>query len=165
MVSGYLQKEWTENGRKYFHYKMDSPIMNFYSFLSARYEVKKDKWNDVDLEIYYHKGHEYNLDRMIEGVKHSLDYYSENFSPYQHRQVRILEFPRYASFAQSFPNTIPYSEAIGFIADVRDVEGDDSNDAIQIGDLKIDYPYYITAHEVAHQWFAHQVIGGNVEGL
>jgi ABC-2 type transport system permease protein len=164
IVPGYLQKEWNENGRRYFHYKMDSPIMNFYSFLSARYEVKKDKWNDVDIEIYYHKGHEYNLDRMIEGIKHSLDYYTENFSPYQHKQVRILEFPRYATFAQSFPNTIPYSEGIGFIADVREPDKDNSGDAIQIGDLKIDYPYYVTAHEVAHQWFAHQVIGGNVEG-
>ena len=27
-------------------------------------------------------------------------------------RLRILEFPRYASFAQSFPNTIPYSESI-----------------------------------------------------
>jgi len=152
IAPGYLQKEWTENGRKYFSYKMDSPILNFYSFLSARYEVKKDKWNDVNIEIYYNKGHEYNLDRMIKSIKKSLEYYTANFSPYQHKQVRIIEFPRYASFAQSFPNTIPFSEAIGFIAKV-----DDDPD-------KIDVPFYVTAHEVAHQWWAHQVIGGNVQG-
>ncbi len=28
----------------------------------------------------------------------------------------------------------------------------------------MDYPFYVTAHEVAHQWFAHQVIGADVEG-
>ena len=28
----------------------------------------------------------------------------------------------------------------------------------------INYPVYVTAHEVAHQWWAHQVIGGNVQG-
>ena len=28
----------------------------------------------------------------------------------------------------------------------------------------LDYPYYVTAHEVAHQWWAHQVIGANVQG-
>ena len=28
----------------------------------------------------------------------------------------------------------------------------------------IDYPYYVTAHELAHQWWAHQVLGGNVQG-
>ena len=27
-----------------------------------------------------------------------------------------------------------------------------------------DYPFYVTAHEVAHQWFAHQVIGADVLG-
>lgn len=160
IAPGYLQKEWKESGRNYYHYKMDSPILNFYAFLSAKYEIKKDKWinpadpsKPVNIEIYYQKGHEYNLDQMIKGIKKSLDYYTKNFSPYQHRQVRILEFPRYATFAQSFPNTIPFSEGIGFIAKV-DYDNPES----------IDYTYYVTAHEVAHQWWAHQVIGGNVQG-
>ncbi|HSI91508.1 MAG TPA: M1 family aminopeptidase, partial [Adhaeribacter sp.] len=153
IAPGYLQKEWTKDGRRYFHYKMDSPILNFYSYLSADYQIKKDKWNDVALEIYYHKGHEYNLDRMLKGVKASLYYYTKNFGPYQHRQVRILEFPGYDSFAQSFPNTIPFSESIGFVADIDDEDEED-----------IDYPFYVTAHEVAHQWWAHQVIGADVQG-
>lgn len=152
IAPGYLQKEWTENNRRYFHYKMDSKILNFYSFLSARYAVKKDSYQGINLEIYYHKGHEYNLNRMMQGMKDALSYYSGHFAPYQHKQVRIIEFPRYATFAQSFPNTIPFSEGIGFIADV-----DDSSD-------DVDYVYYVTAHEVAHQWFAHQIIGGDVEG-
>jgi ABC-2 type transport system permease protein len=153
VAPGYLLKEYSKDNRRYFHYKMDCPILNFYSFLSARYEVKKDKYNDINIEIYYHKGHEYNLDRMINSIKKSLAYYEKAFSPYQHRQVRILEFPRYASFAQSFPNTIPYSESIGFIAHV------DEKDP-----LSIDYPFYVTAHEVGHQWWAHQVIGADVQG-
>ncbi len=153
IAPGYLQKDWVKDGRHYFTYKMDSPILNFYSFLSANYEVKKDKWKDINLEIYYNKGHEYNLDRMMKGMKKALDYYTTNFGPYQHRQIRIIEFPRYSSFAQSFPNTIPFSESIGFITEVHD------NDP-----LSIDVPFYVTAHEVAHQWWAHQVIGGDVQG-
>lgn len=151
IAPGYLVKEWEANGRRYFHYKMDRPILNFYSFLSAEYEVARDKWNDVNLEIFYHKGHEYNVPKMIEAMKSSLDYFTVNFSPYQHKQLRILEFPRYATFAQSFPNTIPYSESIGFIANLSDEDD-------------IDYVYYVTAHEIAHQWWAHQVIGGDVQG-
>ena len=153
VAPGYLIKEYTKDNRRYFHYKMDCPILNFYSFLSARYEIKKDKYNGVAIEIYYNKGHEYNLDRMIKSIKKSLAYYEKSFSPYQHRQVRILEFPRYATFAQSFPNTIPYSESIGFIAHVDDKDP-----------LSIDYPFYVTAHEVGHQWWAHQVIGADVQG-
>ena len=87
IAPGYLQKEWVENGRRYFHYKMDSKILHFYAFNSAKYKVKKDKWKDVSLEIYYHEGHEYNLESMMDGMKASLEYNSENFSPYQHKQV------------------------------------------------------------------------------
>jgi len=153
IAPGYLTEEWVEDGRRFFRYEMDDPILNFYSFLSAKWEVATDRWNDVDIAVYYHPGHEYNIDRMINGVKKSLEYYSANWGAYQHRQVRILEFPRYAAFAQSFPNTIPFSEAIGFVADVDDEDEED-----------IDYPFYVTAHEVAHQWWAHQVIGGRVQG-
>jgi len=151
LAPGYLTKEWTEGDRRFFHYEMDAPILNLYGFLSARYTVKRDHWNDVAIEVYHHAPHAYNVQRMIDAVKKSLDYYTANFSPYQHRQVRIVEFPRYASYAQSLPNTIPYSESIGFIADLRDEDD-------------IDYVFYVTAHEIAHQWWAHQVIGGNVQG-
>jgi ABC-type transport system involved in multi-copper enzyme maturation permease subunit len=151
IAPGYLQEEWEEGGRRYFHYKMDVPILNFYSYLSADYSVRRDRWNDVAIEVYYHEPHSYNIDRMIHAVKRSLDYFSANFSPYQHRQVRIIEFPCYEAFAQSFPNTIPFSEGAGFVFRLDDEED-------------IDYVFNVTAHEVAHQWWAHQVIGGNVQG-
>ena len=154
IAPGYLQKQWKKDGRNYFHYKMDKKMLNFYAYNSAQYEVKRDKWKNVNIEIYYHKGHEYNLSRMIAGVKKSLDYYTANFSPYQHKQVRVMEYPRtQGSFAQSFANTIPFSEAIGFIAAVDDANKD-----------AVDYPFAVTSHEVAHQWWAHQVIGANVQG-
>jgi ABC-2 type transport system permease protein len=153
IAPGVLDKDWRAQGRHYFHYKMDQPILNFYSFQSARYLVKRDWWQDVTIELYYHPGHEYNLDRMSRGIKESLDYYGKNFGPYQHKVIRIVEFPRYATFAQSFPNTIPYSESLGFIAKVNDKSPKD-----------IDYPFYVTAHEVAHQWWGHQLVGGDTRG-
>lgn len=154
IAPGYLQKEWIEGNRRYFHYKMDQKMLNFYAYNSGRYEVRRDKWNDINIEIYYHKGHEYNLDRMINGIKKSLTYYEREFSPYQHKQVRIIEFPStMGTFAQSFANTIPFSEGFGFIAKI-DEEAED----------KLDYVFSVTSHEVAHQWWAHQVIGANVQG-
>ena len=154
IAPGYLQYKRNEGDRTYYHYKMDAPILNFYSWVSAKYEILKDKYNDIDIEIYYHKGHDYNIVRMVEAVKASLKYYGENFSPYQHKQVRIIEFPKtMGSFAQSFPNTIPFSEAIGFIAKIDENE-----------EGGVDYAFHVTAHEMAHQWWAHQVIGANVQG-
>ena len=153
IAPGYLQKEWTEGGRRYFHYKMDAPILDFYSFNSGRYQIKKGRWNDVNLEIYYHPGHEFNLDRMDSAMKETLAYCSTSFSPFQFHQLRIIEFPRYSSFAQSFANTIPFSEAIGFVTYVDPKKKD-----------ALDLPFYVTAHEVAHQWWGHQEVGANVEG-
>ncbi len=146
VTCGSLIKEWQKDGRRYFHYRTDSPILNFYPFLSADYMVKKDKWNDVDIEVYYDEKHYYNVDRIVYSIKKSLDYFTENFSPYQCRQVRVIEFPGYETFAQAFPGTIPYSENAGFVASI-----DKKND--------IDSVFFITAHEVSHQWWAHQVTG------
>ncbi|MBK8715321.1 MAG: ABC transporter permease subunit [Nannocystaceae bacterium] len=151
LAPGYLQREWHEHGRHYFRYEMDAPILDFYAVLSGRWEVLRDRWNDVAIEVYHHPGHGMNAPRMVEATKAALDYFTANFSPYQHRQLRIVEFPAYATYAQSFPNTIPYSESIGFIADLRDPSD-------------IDYVFYVTAHEVAHQWWAHQVIGAAAQG-
>jgi hypothetical protein len=151
LAPGYLQRTWQDGGRRYFEYHMDRPILGYFCYLSGRWQVKRAHWHDVDLEVYYDAKHPYNVERMIQATRSALDYFSANFSPYQFRQVRILEFPGYATFAQSFANTIPYSEALGFIADIRKPED-------------IDYIYYVTAHEVAHQWWAHQVIGASVQG-
>jgi hypothetical protein len=37
---------------------MDAPILDFYAFQSARYRVRRDRWRNVALEVYYHPGHE-----------------------------------------------------------------------------------------------------------
>ncbi|GAB0111736.1 ABC transporter permease/M1 family aminopeptidase [Pseudoalteromonas distincta] len=151
ITPGYLQSESVKEGRRTFVYEMDAPILNFYAVLSAELESKKVEHNGVNVEVYYHKNHAWNVDRMIESVQDSIDYFTQAFGPYQHKQLRIIEFPKYRSFAQSFANTVPYSESMGFITDLRD-------------ESKVDYPYYVTAHEVAHQWWGHQVSAANVEG-
>ncbi len=87
----------------------------------------------------------------MESMKMSLDYYSSQFSPYPYKHLRIVEFPRYRTFAQSLPGIIPFSEAIGFIMDI-----DDEKD--------VDMAFYVTAHEVAHQWWGLQLEAANVQG-
>lgn len=156
VAPGYLQREWTEGERRYFHYKQDSKTDYFFTLVSARYEVLRDEWTSpegkkVNIEVFYHREHTYNLDRFAAALKDGLTYFHKHFGPYQFRQARILEFPRYAAFAQSFPNTIPYSEDFGWFADFSD-----PND--------YDYGYYVTAHELAHQWWGHQVVPNFTRG-
>jgi hypothetical protein len=153
LAPGELKRTWTENGRRYFRYEPGRPILGFVSFLSARYVVDRGRAGDIDIEVYRDPAHPFNTKRMIEAAEKALTTYGKRFSPYPYKVLRIAEFPRYASFAQSFPTLIPYSEGIGFIARV---DKDDPDD--------IDYPFYITAHEVAHQWWAHRIVGGRAKG-
>lgn len=151
IAPGSLVREWEEDGKRKFEYHLDHASLNFYSFISARYAVRREEWKGVQIEVYYHPEHEWNVPTMLRAIRDSLEYYDAHFGPYKHRQARIIEFPRIASFAQAFPGTMPYSEGIGFIADLRDPED-------------IDMVFYVVAHEMAHQWWAHQVVGANMEG-
>ncbi|MDO7852152.1 ABC transporter permease/M1 family aminopeptidase [Hymenobacter convexus] len=157
ITPGYLQKEWLQYGRRYFRYQMDQPMMPMVSVLSARYQMHRESWQNpaggppVAIEIYHDPKHGYNVARMAEALRKALPYYTAAFGPYQYRQIRVLEFPRYKSFAQSFPNTVPFSESAGFIDDLRD-------------STKPDLTFFITNHELAHQWWGHQLVGANVQG-
>lgn len=151
IAPGSLIEKWMKDDRNYFRYRLDHPSLNFYSFISARYEVARSKLGDIDVEVYYHPEHAWNVPRMSQAITAALEYCNQEFGPYRHKQARIIEFPRVASFAQAFPGTMPYSESIGFIA--RLDRPDD-----------IDMVYYVVAHEMAHQWWAHQVIGARMQG-
>ncbi|MGD0415419.1 MAG: M1 family aminopeptidase [Terriglobales bacterium] len=151
IAPGSLVREWQENGRRYFDYKLDHPALRFYSFMSARYEVQREEWNGIKLEVYYDKDHPQNVPRMMKSLKKSLEYYTQNFGPYYHKEARVIEFPRVGRFAQAFAGTMPYSESIGFIANLN--HPDD-----------IDMVYYVVGHEMGHQWWAHQVVGADMQG-
>ncbi|MGO9256277.1 MAG: M1 family aminopeptidase [Bryobacteraceae bacterium] len=156
IAPGYLQRAWEQNGRRFYEYSMGGThILDFYAYLSARFQTRKEVYSgpngSVNLEVYYDPAHTYDIDDMLAASRAGLDYFQTHFSPYQFAQYRIMEFPRYRGFAQSFPNTVPFSEGIGFIGRVLH-----KND--------VDLTYFVTAHELAHQWWGHQLIGAQVQG-
>jgi aminopeptidase N len=89
---------------------------------------------------------------MVDAARKSLAYFTANFGPYQHRQLRFVEFPGYVRDGTAFPGLIALSETTGFNARLDGAE-------------RIDYPFYVTAHEVAHQWWSQQLVGANVQGV
>lgn len=139
------------NGRRTAHFVSPAPILAFFSVQSAAYAEKSAMADGVKLSVFYDAKHGYNVDRMLAAMKTALRYYRANFGPYQFDYARIIEFPGYASFAQAFAGTIPYSERIGFLADTNAPD-------------KIDYVTYVTAHELGHQYWAHQLISANMQG-
>ncbi|MEN0051993.1 MAG: M1 family aminopeptidase, partial [Bacteroidota bacterium] len=154
IASGNFEKQWTTDYRNYFSFKSDQKIPHSFIFTSGNYAVAKDQWGEVQLEIYYHKAHNYNIERMLEGMKAGLDYCSKNFSPYHYKELRIVEFSQVGgASAHSYPNTIPAGEGAGFIANVDDSENGG-----------MDYVFGTAVHEVAHQWWGGQVIPADSPG-
>lgn len=160
IAPGYKVSDTINGNRRTLITRTDAPIMHFFSMQSARYAEKTDQWKNkdgstVELAVYFHPQHEHNVQRMLDAMKVSLDVFSERFTPFQFKQARILEFPAYESFAQSFANTVPYSESIGFNQNYKEAKSDE----------QIDLVTYVTAHEIGHQWWAHQVIGAEKQGM
>jgi hypothetical protein len=88
---------------------------------------------------------------MITASKKSLEYFTTSFGPYPHDHLRIVEVPNdFGLTAASLAGTIAFSESWGFIRRVRRRD--------------IDVVTAVIAHEVAHQWWNHQLIGGDVQG-
>jgi aminopeptidase N len=152
IAPGYMTSEVVKDGRRTAHFVADSPIMHFFSAQSGRYTVSTVNYKGVNISVYYDPAHAWNVPVIQRAIKAGLDYYDANFSPYQFHQVRVLEFPApQGAFAQSMANTIAWSEGIFFIADNRDP-------------TRIDMVTYVGAHELGHQWWAHQVIGADEQG-
>ncbi|MCA0174953.1 MAG: aminopeptidase [Proteobacteria bacterium] len=157
VVPGNLVSDTTAAGRRTLHTRSEVPIQHFFSMQSARYAEGKASWTSpagetVPIAVYHHPAHAHNVPLMLAAVQESLTLFSRLYSPYQFHQARIIEFPAYAGFAQAFAATVPYSEGIGFIQNQ------------QPGSDRIDLVTYVTAHEFAHQWWAHQVIGADMQG-
>lgn len=100
------------------------------------------------LEIYYDPKHPFNIAAMMETAKRGLEFYSTEFAPYQHSCLRILEFPRYRSGARFHSGAVPFSEATGFVNDLRAVENAD----------------YGVMHQLAHMWWGERITGAQIQG-
>ena len=147
---GRLVREWTENGRRYFHYRTDQPTRFGTAVLSAEYAVRRDTAQGVALAVYYHPAHDVNVDRMIRSMRASLAYYGEHFGPYQFNELRVVEFPLYAAGARAHPGTIAFSEGSAFLT--------------RIDSGGVDRTFFVVAHETAHQWWGGQVIPASAPG-
>ena len=141
----------TEGDRRTARFQSTAPVLAFFSIQSANYEIMERDAGGINLQVYYDKQHPYNAERMLDAMDASFNYYQANFGPYQFDYARIIEFPGYASFAQAFAGTMPWSEDLGFLANLAEPED-------------IDYVTYIAAHEFGHQYWAHQLISANQQG-
>lgn len=154
VLPGALRRSWTEGARRWFHYRAEAPVLNFFTLLSSRYAVREAQWKGVRIRVLHHPDHGFNVDRIIRAAQQSLAYHTTQFGPYPHRQLWLTEFPRYANFARAHGGHVIYSEG-SELAMMR-VEGEEADG--------LDLPMATIAHEVGHQWWGQQVMGADVQG-
>jgi ABC-type transport system involved in multi-copper enzyme maturation permease subunit len=151
VAPGRKVSERVEKGRRIARFVSAGPIKNFFAIQSGRYAVRRLVRGGVEHEVYFHPGHPWNVDRMLDVMRASIDYYGKAFGPYQFDQIRIVETPAYRrGGGQAFPGTIAVGESV-FAWDVRDP-------------AELDMVTMLTAHEIAHQWWGHQLVPARMEG-
>ncbi|NTX15052.1 hypothetical protein HUA76_30090 [Myxococcus sp. CA056] len=152
IAPGTLRKEWSEGGRRYFHYVVDRPMTPMFAIVSARYAVEKTRHQGVDVEVYYHPAHPYNVKAILTAMTRSLDDFGARFHRYPDTQLRVVEIPSYWDFgAFAMSQVIYFVEDRGFLTDMG------REDAVDLVTRR-------TAHEVAHQWWGHMLDPASVEG-
>jgi len=167
VAPGALRRTWTElpsalrqaqggagsaqGGRRYFHYATDGAILNEYSFFSANYAVHEARWNDVTIKIFQHPDHAANLERMLRGIRASLDYYSEQFGPYPYNHLTVVERGSHGDALNTEASLIDYGEGFSLFRPIDGPRG-------------LDLVFFAMAHEVAHQWWGWQVRPASVQG-
>jgi ABC-2 type transport system permease protein len=159
VAPGALRRTWMKDGRRYFHYATEAPIRNEYSIFSASYAVQEGKWKnpaagpeqEVAIQIFYPPGLRENPARMVRSAQASLDYYSRQFGPYPHRQLRFVAHPGYGFGHHAAPIAITAEEGFFLLNPKADARGFDLVTAV-------------VAHEVAHQWWGNQLKQAYVEG-
>ena len=68
IAPGRRVSDLVENGRRTARFASDAPILTFFSIQSARYAEKHRQHAGVDLAVYYHPDHHWNVDRMLDAL-------------------------------------------------------------------------------------------------
>ena len=150
VAPGELRRAWTDGGRRLFHYASDVPIHGMDVFFSADYTVHRERWKHVDIQVFLHPGHTRHLERLLRGVRASLDYYSEQFGLYPYSFLQVVEQPG-NFFGMGVDGSGVITGGEGFF--LLDPQGDG-----------FDAMFEVLAHEIGHQWWAIQLRPAFAEG-
>ena len=149
---GNLHKTWIEKDRNYYRYKTPYPVAPIITYHSANYKTAKESYNGISLEHYYHPGHDFNNLTVMNSMKQTLDYMQNEFGPYPFDHLRIAELPSFWGFGGfAAAGTISMVEDNFYLVDEREPE------AFNLVAKR-------TIHEVAHQWWGHQLSTQSVSG-
>ncbi|WP_286271908.1 ABC transporter permease/M1 family aminopeptidase [Thalassotalea hakodatensis] len=150
LTVGRLKNTWLDEGRRFFHYQTDGKVQRQLAYISAEFEQIRETYKGVEISLFHSPEHNKDSQYVLNALKHTMDYFSENFGDYQSNQFTVVELP-YFSSAQSFGSAQPGMylgvENRFFNLDNRNVENSEFNPLLR---------------GVSHE-FSHQYWGGYIE--
>lgn len=158
-AQGQVVNQWLASGRRYMEFATAEPVRNIPVWLatmqtSTTHSVTAGE-DSVDISLTgltrdLTSGSEISAQQVhIQAVTDTLEWFSAQLTPYPYKQLSLLFTPEFGPSGYALPQVILMSHRLA----VR---------ARPATDAGFDQRYRRTAHEVAHQWFGHQ-IGYGVE--
>ena len=146
VAPGVVREVREEHGRRIVRTSVDHAVSPYLFVAAARYAVARAQAGAVTVSVLHHPAHAMNVPRILEAATRSLEYFARELGPYPFPELRIAEVPSYDERFGGFalPGIVFFTEDRGFLTDLRDPR-------------RVDIVTKRTAHEVAHQWWGHQV--------
>ena len=151
VAPGVLKNAWKKDQRNHFEYELETISPYEWYFGSAAFEKIKFQTGTIPVEIFYKKGHAYNLPLYQKSVQLSIDFINEQLGDYPFSELRLMEIPFYQNEQYVFPNGIAISEKEGWIADSSGME-------------EKAYIMFSTATQIIRHWLYQNIHIGNVQG-
>lgn len=158
-AQGERVKQWLDSARRYVEFIAATPVRNIPVWLATRQTSTAHKVEAGGQQVDIHlTGLTDNLQSSqpaasqvvhLQAVTDTLDWFSAHLTPYPYKQLSLLFTPEFGLSGYALPQVILMSHRLAVRARPADTAG-------------FDQRYRRTAHEVAHQWFGHQ-IGYGVE--
>lgn len=132
-ATGECVSDSVTGGRRVTEWRTDRPVRIF-NLIAGKWAVKKRD----GVAVYYHPGHPYNVDEMLDALEGARRWYGEWFAPYPWKTLRLSEFAGWPTYAQAPAGNISFSEHIGFLTRSKP---------------EASAAFWIAAHEAAHMWW------------
>jgi len=147
IAPGELIAEKRMGDRIQFEYETPHPVKFNFSFHSGRFQKRMESYGDIDIDVLYADHQGQNVQTMIEGVKHALDFNTKWFGSYPYDAIRVVVFPHTES---GFSGTLTTNNIVA-----SEVLFDIHTEAMAD---RLNLPFYVMAHELTHEWFGNQLM-------
>lgn len=151
IAQGALVKQWQQDGRSFFHYKTSQPLRAISAFVVVPWQAKQVQHGKVLLEMYVPEQNQSTELTML-AMQQTLSWFEQQISPYSGDVLRLVSMPELDSGGTGY--ALPQLVLINHRVGVR---------ARQAADAGFSQVYRRAVHEVAHQWFGHDM-GNGVPG-